>query len=235
MKLKLISLILISGISISPLITRLSYSAPETTISNQEPNSANNLNWTILKSGKPPITDNWLKSWSENPKVAWNDFRSTPPKNSKNIAYTYTILDYSYLIKSLPQQKCKFIFTEISTQGLMVTFNSWAKQKNQNDQILNHEQGHFDIAQINALKLKQNMKQNLMGKNFDCANISISTDKTTRMDIIAKELTENLYQSVTKGWYAMDKKYDLESGHGFSVQGQDKWDSKLKYSLKNTN
>jgi len=236
MMMKTLSLVIILGIiSITSIFALLQFNETNSTIEEIDlqvlkNTEYDNSNWTIFTSEKKPMTDERLKKWSENSKLTWNDFTGNPPSNPQNHAYTYTIIDYSHSIESLPMQECKFTFTKVDTQAFMVSFNSWSIK--QSISLLNHEQGHFDIAKIHAQKLEQFLEQQL-GKEIECVPISVSNDKTTRMEIVAKEITENIFQSLENEWYEMDTNYDEDTQVGTSLLKQEEWDKIINSKLEN--
>lgn len=233
MILKTLFLVIIAGIIISVSGFVIFQLNSDSTIEQIVPKTENNnSNWTIFTSEKKPMTDDRLKKWSENSKLTWNDFTGNSPSNPQNHAYTYTIIDYSYSIESLPMQECKFTFTKVDTKAFMVSFNSWSIKQKQSTSLLNHEQGHFDIAQIHTQKLEQILEQQL-GKEIECVPISVSEDKTTRMEIVAKELTENIFQSLENEWYEMDTNYDEDTQVGTSLLKQEEWDKIINSKLEN--
>lgn len=194
-------------------------------------NESSDVKWIILTSEKKPIDDNRLKKWSSN-SLTWDDFAGKIPDQRRNLAYTFTMVDYYYVLESLPMQDCKFVFKDIGTQSLFVTFSSWAVKSGQSESLLNHEQGHFDIAQIHAQNLNKEMVENLLNKEFDCASVALSNDKLTRMEIIGNQMARDIFESIEENWYEMDENYDKETDVGTNNITQLQWDEKINSLLE---
>src|SRR3954464_14720897 len=83
------------------------------------------------------VDDNLIE-WSPARKLTWSDFKGKPDPLSDNAALTNSTINFEYGI------------TEKGfTHSIKCRFNknlSWGRIKN--EYILNHEQGHFDIAEI---------------------------------------------------------------------------------------
>jgi hypothetical protein len=75
------------------------------------------------------------------------DFKSTRYDTSKYKILAYSSVALGYTFKS---EKGKLIFEPFA---FFIRSKSWIKENNM--AVLNHEQGHFDIAEIYVRKLKQ--------------------------------------------------------------------------------
>jgi len=83
--------------------------------------------------------------WSENYKLRYDDFRKKSPDNSINNGWSVTGLNcsYSYNIDSINFEIISYFIKD----------ESWLKLKD--SLTLNHEQRHFDIAELNSRMLNQ--------------------------------------------------------------------------------
>lgn len=150
-------------------------------------------------------------------KLTWNDFSGTPDASSPHLAFTSASFTLPTVL--LPQ---------LVGDNITVTINfnatrSWKKMNEINnkklrtpDQILKHEQGHYDIVAliardlfIDLMQLKSNKYKNQAELNKDVRPIL------------------NKYNGVEK---KLTTKYDspTESDHGENGTGQDKWNRMIK-------
>ena len=83
---------------------------------------------------------------------------------------------------------------------------SWMKNEYKNEYVLNHEQKHFDIAEIYKRKLQQRIKKEIKGKK----------DFERKFD--------QLYHQVYTEYCDFQKKYDSETLHGTIVEKQKEFD-----------
>lgn len=151
-----------------------------------------------------PKEDNIIE-WSASRKLTWADFKGAPDPSSTNAALTNSsiTLGSEYSNKGLKFSiKCKF-------NKLL----SWGRIRN--EYILNHEQGHFDIAEAHARLLNKNL------------NGYVFNSKTAGDDI------QNIYNETMKEHVSMQKQYDLITNHSLDSAEQNKWDNKIKALLTN--
>src|SRR5689334_12495496 len=123
--------------------------------------------------------------WSASRKLTWSDFKGSPDPSSTNAALTNSTItvEFGYNNKGLTHTiKCRF-------NKLL----SWGRIRN--DYILNHEQGHFDIAEAHARLLHKN----LLDYTFN--------SKTVSDDI------NRIYSDAMKLHVTMQKEYDEVTNH----------------------
>jgi len=95
----------------------------------------------------------------------------------------------------------------------MLKYSSWVKGTN-NAYGLNHEQRHFDIAQIITERLKLKLsKMTLLPHNFD--------------RVVSFEFLE-AYREMNK----LQEEYDRETAHGMNSAGQARWDARIDKELR---
>lgn len=142
--------------------------------------------------------------WSPARKLTWADFKGMPDPSSTNAALTSSSITvgFEFSNKQLKYDiKCKF-------NKLL----SWGRVRN--DYILNHEQGHFDIAEAHARVLNKNL------------NAYVFNSKTVSDDI------NRIYNETMKEHVSMQKQYDLLTNHSLDTAEQNKWNNKISALLK---
>ena len=89
------------------------------------------------------------KLWSSDNKLSWIDFQDTPDKTSTmsassncNIQYYFDIIDDTILFE---------------VKAYFDKSKSWKKENEIDSYLLEHEQGHFDICELFARKLRSNL------------------------------------------------------------------------------
>lgn len=149
-------------------------------------------------------TQSNLIEWTAERKLTWNDFKGQPDKSSTNAALTSSSIniEFGYNRSGLKYNiKCRF------DQNL-----SWGRIKN--EYILSHEQGHFDIAEIHARKLNQQLK----AYKFN--------NRTVGKDI------NRIYDTVMKEHHALQSKYDDETNYSRDPAKQNEWKIKIDEMLE---
>jgi len=149
-------------------------------------------------------TDEHLIEWSAARKLTWDDFKGAPNPESNNAALTNSSIhvEFGYNEKGLIYSiKCSF------NKSL-----SWGRIKNA--YILNHEQGHFDIAEIHARLLNKALK----AYTFN--------NKTVGEDV------NRIYNDVIEEHVSFQKQYDLQTNHSLDSAAQRVWDNKIAAELR---
>lgn len=149
--------------------------------------------------------------------LTWNDFTGTPDANSSNLAFTSTKRD-------LPQ----ILLSNLNADNITITIqflpsSSWkkmsqinSKKKRTPEQILKHEQGHYDLVALLARDLFIQLMQlkNKHYKNQVDLNNDVRPILNKHSNVVQKKLMDT---------------YDLptESDHGEDAGGQDKWNDMI--------
>lgn len=147
--------------------------------------------------------DNFI-DWTPSRKLVWSDFKGSPDPASTNAALTNSSIhaEFGFNNKKLTHSiKCRFDKQR-----------SWGRIKT--DYILNHEQGHFNIAEIHARMLHKELGE----YEFN--------PKTVNKDI------NRIYEQVMKLHVTTQKNYDLQTNHSLDSLKQKEWDGKITARLK---
>jgi predicted secreted Zn-dependent protease len=141
--------------------------------------------------------------WSASRKLTWQDFKAPPQQQGDAAALTATHLGFSYRVvngKITYSIDCRF--EKNRSWGLVQT-----------DWILQHEQGHFDIAEIFARKLHQAVATYVFNKNS-----------------FQKEL-DSLYKQIVNEKEKFQQAYDLETDFSRNKNKQAEWLKKIEAEL----
>jgi archaellin len=144
-----------------------------------------------------------LIEWKPSARLTWEDFKATPDYGSENVALTNTSiqLEYGYDKNSLEfTVKCRFDKTK-----------SWVKIKN--DDVLQHEQLHFDIAELYARKLRRQLRD----YKFNAATVA--------------EDVNNIYMKIMEEHHSMQQLYDAETDHSRLEERQAEWVKRVESFL----
>ena len=151
--------------------------------------------------------------WRSDYKLQKNDFQGKIPENN-TIDHAGTAFNIGYEIVS------NSIWTgrmKIRTYAVFDKSKSWLNESFYSDNLLNHEQKHFDIAQAFAYKL-----QNLINKE-----IKNSKDFTSKFSDLSTLIGDE--------WLRFQEKYDAETDHGTLPEIQKEYDKLIEHMLKENN
>ncbi|XZF15202.1 hypothetical protein ACTHGU_03625 [Chitinophagaceae bacterium MMS25-I14] len=157
----------------------------------------------IAKAQKVVTSKDTLLNWSER-KLTWNDFQGVPPKDrGKNIARTKSLIysKYSFSADTLRYEvPCNFFINK-----------SWTITRSVYS--LNHEQKHFDLAELQARWLRK-FYNSLKG-----------------WDSNTKEKIRQKAEQLNNAELVLQERYDIETNYGVDSIEQKRWNVKVQKML----
>ncbi len=147
--------------------------------------------------------------WRANCHLSSDDFKGKKPRKSKWVAVTATQLHYTLNKNSKDS-------TSVKVDCIFDMKQSWKKYKTLNHYILQHEQTHFDIAELYARKLRQALKKYIVSKDK-----LINPDWKLQYILFINNHGSRHYQ----------KKYDGQTKHSNRRTAQREWNAKIADEL----
>lgn len=146
-------------------------------------------------------------------KLEWSDFPGKPDHSKDwtagiilKIFYT-TDSSYNY---ALPGEEGEG-YTEPNLKVYYaIDERSWVKNRHKNEAVLNHEEGHLNIAKMCALDFQKTVQLMKPIKRFNCKG---------RLDSIQSMINVKSTQ--------IQNMYDIETNHGLDEKKQQLWDKKI--------
>jgi hypothetical protein len=141
--------------------------------------------------------------WNAFYDLKWDDFRGNPPEDAAGDAAT------SLQIKAQP-----FMIKNRVRYDVYVLFNrnkSWARA--QAPQLLEHEQLHFDLAEVYARRIRRKI-------------VELTQEGLKDVNLFNEAIHEILQES-----NAADQQYDTETLHGALDKKQEEWRKKINADL----
>lgn len=169
----------------------------------------------LAKSVKVKFTDYTEKPegdtiyYSPNRPLTWADFKDKP-RDNRFEAEVFTSIGYIERIE---------VIKGVINVSLIIKVDApksdcWVREGGRDNNILNHEQRHFDLEKLVSEHFKEKiLAMNLPVENFD-GPINVQYLETLR------EAT------------AMQKQYDAETHHGQDTQAQEQWNKRIDKELK---
>ena len=139
-------------------------------------------------------------------KLTWDNFKGKPD-NSNNKAITCSTV-YSKYETLIPNRII------INVRACFIKKESWKKDKHPSEYHLNHEQKHFDIAELFARKLRK-----------------ILTDSVFQTEAIARKEIPRIIRENNKTLNLYQDLYDKETNHSINKEQQGLWDVKIDKEL----
>lgn len=151
--------------------------------------------------------ENFIR-WNLNQRLQWDDFSGKVCDTSKFDAETFAEICYRYTSDNLKDFKFE----------VYANFNkniSWRRKNMQCDALLKHEQLHFNIAALFAIKLNREFENYHYTSNYN------------------EEILE-IFNKNKFAYQAMQLQYDLETNHSLNRQKQQEWENNLDRELEKT-
>lgn len=144
--------------------------------------------------------------WSKSRRLTWEDYKGKP---QKRFAAASTVYSLSRVVFSENQK----VFVKI--QPFFWCNDSWKKKDWINDDVLEHEQTHFDIVELYAREFR---------KQAQAITCSSEAD--------AEKQVEKIYHEIDKQLDAYQDKYDNETDGSMNGDAQHKWNKKVADELQ---
>lgn len=151
-----------------------------------------------------------MMKWKEKSSINWSDFQGTPNHNSPFDAQVYSGMQYS-LSYSINSGQANVDF---EVHSFFSPEKSWSKEAKQSEQLLRHEQLHFDISELYARKLRKALVEHEFGLNPE------------------KEF-EVIFNMMNDERKALQLEYDLETLHSKDKTAQETWNILVARELVN--
>ena len=146
--------------------------------------------------------------------LTWDDFLGKPDKTSTHDAFTNWNVSYSFGGTKLKGDTIFFTLLKVKLE-----FNgkeSWIKREKSTNELLMHEQGHFDIGRLCSLELQ---------KTFN-TTIFLKSNFQTKPQL--------LFDSILKKYNQMGLDYDKETDHSKNKAEQLRWNLFFQSQLSQT-
>ncbi|MBK7669141.1 MAG: DUF922 domain-containing protein [Sphingobacteriaceae bacterium] len=141
--------------------------------------------------------------WEESRILTWDDFRGKPAKRMSAASTHYDIF------KTITERG------KITIEAVFFCNKSWKKVSWINQQVLEHEQKHFDIVELYARKLRKLISET---KYSSYANL--------------KTVSDSLYAVIDKEMDVYQDKYDDETDASMNGDKQREWNKKIPIEIK---
>lgn len=169
-------------------------------------------NFTNVNS--PEISETQkLIHWEAKQKLRWKDFKGRAERRSEYSALTHSVISYNYEVRYLNNEpQIRF-----EVKCFFEPRQSWVKKNHKTKELLAHEQLHFDISELYARKLRQQLDIYL--DTFD--------DKSDYQ----KE-SEAIFNVILEEWDQKQDQYDKETDHGRHIKRQEYWSKEVRQGLE---
>jgi predicted secreted Zn-dependent protease len=150
-------------------------------------------------------------------KITWDEFQK-PDKRPPGEKEDASIHSEGELDTNISPQleKGRFRLPAITIRVEVMAQDTWVVKDKMSDDLLNHEQGHYDIT-------------GLLGKELGEGLLALRAASVTKLQAKVTRYMTHYRDQEEK----IDKRYDAETDHGRKADQQDRWNKKLDDCMKN--
>lgn len=173
--------------------------------------------------------DNEKIPWSQDRLLSWDDFQGTVDKKYKE-HHALSGTNLAHITHFDPIQKSTKIKLRINWVKIEASFHpkvSWVKPQHKSKNLLKHEQGHFDIAELISREIEDKLNHKLTGKLISTNYSSLEEADKDPKNLITKLIKKEM-KIIEKNTLFSHEKYDAETNHGRIDHKQIEYDIRFK-------
>jgi len=166
--------------------------------------------------------------WNAERPLTWEDFAGpVPPRtDADRVAETAASLSWSYqLALELSSDSCVFRIVDIESEAAFVPGESWVRPGHRTAEVLEHEQGHFDIAEIYHRRFAAGARE-FVGQQHRCSGGS-ERRATRDAEREVAGIIGAVYEEIWRQYREQQQLYDDETRHGIDREAQTEWTREL--------
>ncbi len=142
--------------------------------------------------------------------LKWEYFTGKPDSNSNYWAETNWNVYYKYKIRSFHMDT---VTVDLNIWHVLKE-NSWVLEDKETEQLLHHEQGHFNLAIACEAEFKK------------------AVDTTILRIYNYKQKIDSVFNTVLKNITQLNAQYDKETNHMYNIEQQKQWDEKIHMLIR---
>ncbi len=158
--------------------------------------------WLLQPTHAAAQVCNGCKAWTEGEALDWSGFKANPDPDSRMLTSFMVEVTYTYK----PGSNGNYVF-EVHCD--FKSNESWRRWERVRPYMLEHIQGNFDIAEIYARKLKQELEIYAALPNFN------------------RGKAKWIYHKIEEERIAENAQYDIETNMGYYFKDQELWNQKI--------
>lgn len=174
------------------------------------------------------MSQNNTISWSKDYFLSWLDFQAESNPSVFEDVHSTIKYRYTWTVNSdSVDNQLRFFIENIELTVEFHPLLSWVRSPQATPQLLKHEQGHFDLAELLRSKITKQIQSVFAGKKFPTRGQNQEQQKQfAREDsglLIAKEV-----ETWTKYLFNKQEEYDKQTNYGQIPEKQQEYDNMFK-------
>jgi hypothetical protein len=145
--------------------------------------------------------------WHEHSRLSWEDFKGpVGAEDDQTAAATHCGMGFKTVSGADGKQ-------EIVVYNKFYVNKSWVRSDAKLQEILDHEQGHFDLCELYTRKLRQRL-----------SNVDLDSHS-------ARQVLYRIYTEVNAEYERRQQRYEDETTHGINTPVQKRWTNNIANEL----
>lgn len=165
--------------------------------------------YLIMSSNYSFEEDGKIK-WDSDKRLNWQDYKGKPDDKSEYSAITSATITYQLIQDSSIDSLTCIAYTIFNCN------KSWVMPNAKNQELLIHEQTHFDIFEVYSRIFKERIATTIFESEFDSTELEIN----------------KIYNATFRECMDFQKKYDMETNLGLLDSVQLRYTSEIDEKLK---
>lgn len=167
--------------------------------------------------------------WAKDRLLTWNDFQGEPDATSQSWMHALsatTLTQFTDFDPIMKSTKIKLKINWVRIEARFVPHRSWVKEGRKTPDLLKHEQGHFDIAELMAREITEKMNKKLKGKSIMSPYSTLDEADKDPQNLITK-FAKKEFDILEKTAKFTHEKYDKDTNHGRITNIQHNYNEKF--------
>jgi|TARA_B110000438_G_scaffold262724_1_gene274244 hypothetical protein len=161
--------------------------------------------------------------WSKDYSLKWSDFKAESNPAIYEDSHSFIRYTFTWTIDSDKlNQEIVFLINQIKISVEFHPLLSWVRDSEVNDNLLKHEQGHFDLAEMLKIDYDKILKNRFDEKVFPTRGQNDAQRKQFAKDDSGKMISIEI-DKLSKILREKREEYDVETEYGKNILNQSKY------------
>ena len=169
------------------------------------------------------MSENDIVTWSQNYCLKWSDFKAESNPAIYEDSHSFIKYGFTWVVNSDKlNENIVFLIDQIKISVEFHPLLSWVRKSELDDNLLNHEQGHFDLAEL----LRRDYDKILKNKFYEKVFPTRGQNDAQRKQFAKEDSSKMISLEIDKLSEILRKKredYNVETEYGHNIPNQTKY------------
>jgi len=171
------------------------------------------------------MNENNVVSWSKNSFLTWSDFEAEPNPAVFEDSHSVITYQYTWTVNSDEiENQVVFFIENIQLSVDFQSVLSWVRTSQTNNDLLKHEQGHFDLAELVKRENLEKLQNKFHEKRFSTRGKNEEQGKQFAKEDSGKMIAEEV-EKLEQLLSQKRKEYDEQTNFGQNLEKQSEYNT----------